>query len=175
MSLTPASTAEMAMKSAWNASAMSRASVVLPDPGGPHRIIECGLPEAKATASGFPGSSRWRCAMTAPSVFGRKRSASGVAGFSTAKRSVADDIGALRRRELEKIRRELRIALELGELDARLLTEVVEDVQRGERRAVETQPDLGEARFLVLRSRAQPVEPVGSGQLLSFESALDVV
>ena len=50
MSLTPASTAEIAMNSALNASAMRRASVVLPTPGGPHRIIECGLPEANATA-----------------------------------------------------------------------------------------------------------------------------
>src|SRR6266436_616960 len=45
MSLTPASTAEMERKSALNASAISRASVVLPVPGGPQRIIECGLPE----------------------------------------------------------------------------------------------------------------------------------
>ena len=33
------------MNSALNASAISRASVVLPTPGGPHRIIECSLPE----------------------------------------------------------------------------------------------------------------------------------
>ena len=32
------------MNSALKASAISRASVVLPTPGGPHRIIECGLP-----------------------------------------------------------------------------------------------------------------------------------
>ena len=43
------------MNSALNASAIRRASVVLPTPGGPHRIIECGLPDANATASGLPG------------------------------------------------------------------------------------------------------------------------
>ena len=40
MSLTPASTADSPMKSASVAFAASRASVVLPEPGGPHRIIE---------------------------------------------------------------------------------------------------------------------------------------
>ena len=45
ISLTPASTAEMAMNSALNASAIRRASVVLPTPGGPQRIIECSLPD----------------------------------------------------------------------------------------------------------------------------------
>src|SRR5215831_20494202 len=117
MSLTPASTAAMAMKSALKASAISRARVVLPEPGGPQRIIECGLPDANATASGLPGASSWRCPTTSASVFGRSRSASGVAGFSTANRSLADDIGALRRRELEQIAGKLRIALEPGELD----------------------------------------------------------
>ena len=37
------STADSAMNSASKASAISRASVVLPTPGGPHRIIECGF------------------------------------------------------------------------------------------------------------------------------------
>ena len=46
------------MNSALNASAISRASVVLPTPGGPHRIIECGLPDANATASGLPGAEQ---------------------------------------------------------------------------------------------------------------------
>jgi hypothetical protein len=48
--------------------AISRASVVLPTPGGPHRIIECGLPDANATASGLPGASRCRWPMTSSIV-----------------------------------------------------------------------------------------------------------
>ena len=115
MSLTPASTAEMAMKSALNASAISRASVVLPEPGGPQRIIECSLPDANATASGLPSPSRWRWPTTASMLFGRSRSASGVAGLATTNRSVADDIRALRRRELEQFRRRAWVALEPGE------------------------------------------------------------
>src|SRR5438105_8310867 len=109
MSLTPVSTAEIAMNSESNASAINRASVVLPEPGGPHRIIECGLPDANATASGLPAASRCRWPMTSANALGRNRSASGVAGFSTANRSVADDIGAFGRRELEQIGRELGI------------------------------------------------------------------
>src|SRR5215831_14239848 len=116
MSLTPASTAAMAMKSALKASAISRARVVLPEPGGPQRIIECDLPDANATAS----------------VFGRSRSASGVAGFSTANRSLADDIGALRRRELEQIGGKLRITLEARQPDHAALAEVVGDLERGQ-------------------------------------------
>ena len=78
------------MNSALNASAISRASVVLPTPGGPHRIIECGLPDANATASGFPGASRCRWPITSSMVFGRRRSASGAAGLAVAKRSVIE-------------------------------------------------------------------------------------
>ncbi len=58
MSLTPPSTADMAMNCASNASAIRRASVVLPTPGGPHRIIECSRPDSKATRNGLPGPSR---------------------------------------------------------------------------------------------------------------------
>ncbi len=58
MSLTPPSTAEIAMNCASKNCAISRASVVLPTPGGPHRIIECGRPLSRATRSGMPGPSR---------------------------------------------------------------------------------------------------------------------
>src|SRR5438105_1754512 len=92
ISLTPDSTAERAMKSALNASAINRAKVVLPTPGGPHRIIECGLPVANATASGLPGARRWRCPMTSPTVRGRNRSASGAAGLATVKRSASTQV-----------------------------------------------------------------------------------
>ena len=91
MSLTPDSTADNAMNSALNASAINRASVVLPTPGGPHRIIECSLPDAKATASGLPGASRCRWPITSAIVCGRSRSASGAVAAAcagVAKRSV---------------------------------------------------------------------------------------
>src|SRR5271170_4653223 len=175
MSLTPASTAERAMKSALNAAAISRARVVLPEPGGPQRIIECSLPDANATASGLPTASRWRCPTTASIVVGRNRSASGVAGLATTKRSVADDIGALRRREREQLRRELGIALQPGERDARVLAEVVRDVQCGESGRVEAQADVAERGLLVLGRGAQPVEAVRRRKVAPLEGLLDVI
>ena len=69
----------MAMNWASKASAISRASVVLPTPGGPQRIIECSRPDSKATRSGLPGPSRCCWPITSSSVFGRSRSASGAA------------------------------------------------------------------------------------------------
>src|SRR5437870_9516661 len=175
ISLTPASTAEMERKSALNASAINRASVVLPVPGGPQRIIECGLPEAKATASALPGPSRCRWPMTSASVFGRSRSASGVAGFSTANRSVADDIGAGGRREPEQLGGQLRIAFQLGEANQRALPEVVVNFERNEPLVVEAEPDLGERGFLAFRRRTEPFEPASGGQIAPVESALDVI
>src|SRR5579871_5399682 len=77
MSLIPACTAESAMNSAFERAAMSRASVVLPVPGGPQRISECGWPEAIASYSGLPGASRWDCPTNSSSVRGRMRSARG--------------------------------------------------------------------------------------------------
>ncbi len=44
ISFTPDSTAENATKRAPATWAISEASVVLPEPGGPHRIIECSSP-----------------------------------------------------------------------------------------------------------------------------------
>src|SRR5437870_3279408 len=175
MSLTPARTAEMAMKSALNASAINRASEVFPDPGGPQRIIECGLPDANATASGLPGPNRWRWPTTSSTVFGRSRSASGVAGLATANRSVADDIGALGRGELEQLGRELRVALEMREPDRRTLPKVVEDLQRGQAGGIEAEADVAEARFLVFRGGAQPVEAVCCRQIVPIESPFHVV
>ena len=77
MSLTPPSTAEMAMNWASKAPATRRASVVLPT-RRPHRIIECSRPDSKATRSGLPGPSRCCWPITSASVCGRKRSASGA-------------------------------------------------------------------------------------------------
>ena len=44
MSFTPENTADRAMNSQSNAWAVSLAKVVLPTPGGPHKIIEWGFP-----------------------------------------------------------------------------------------------------------------------------------
>ena len=77
----------MAMNWASKASAISRASVVLPVPGGPQRIIECSRPDSKATRSGLPGPSRCCWPITSSSVFGRSRSASGAAPEESAKGS----------------------------------------------------------------------------------------
>lgn len=46
------------MNSALKPSAMSRANVVLPTPGGPHKIIECGSPDSKATRRGLAGAQQ---------------------------------------------------------------------------------------------------------------------
>ncbi len=58
MSLTPDSTADNAMNSAWKASAISRASVVLPTPGGPHRIIECACARFERDAQRLAGTEQ---------------------------------------------------------------------------------------------------------------------
>src|SRR5205807_407491 len=54
------------------------AIVVLPVPGGPHRTIECGAPEASETRSGAWGAVSWGWPTTSSSVRGRIRSASGA-------------------------------------------------------------------------------------------------
>src|SRR5690606_24697749 len=132
MSLTPENTADSAMKSASKARAMSRASVVLPTPGGPHRIIECSLPDSKASRSGLPGPSRWRCPATSSSDAGRRRSASGMSPVSAAENrsavtaaSVAEHVRAGRRLETETLGGGLRAEPEFDEVDHRGLAEVV--------------------------------------------------
>ncbi len=50
ISLTPERTAENAMKRAPATEAISEARVVLPEPGGPQRIIECSWPVSMADA-----------------------------------------------------------------------------------------------------------------------------
>ena len=54
----PASTADRVMNSARVCAASTRASVVLPVPGGPQKIIERGRSASMATRSGLPGASR---------------------------------------------------------------------------------------------------------------------
>ena len=78
------------MKLSPNASAIKRASVVLPTPGGPHRIIECGRPDSNATRSGLPGPSKCGCPTTSSIVRGRMRSASGTPVAVVVNRSCID-------------------------------------------------------------------------------------
>ena len=87
ISFTPDSTAEMAMNSALQTRASRRASVVLPTPGGPQRIIEWSLPDSIASRSGLPGPSRCDWPTTSSRRCGRNFSASGASGVAWAKRS----------------------------------------------------------------------------------------
>src|SRR5437899_9756311 len=121
ISLTPENTAESAINWASNASAIKRARVVLPTPGGPHRIIECGLPESNARRRGLPGPRRCSCPTNLSSDLGRRASAIGGTGAGAGNRSVirlpseeglfdvADHVGALGRRESEESRTQLGI------------------------------------------------------------------
>src|ERR1700722_12317336 len=78
ISLIPAITAENSMKSALVMPAMILASVVLPVPGGPQKIIEVGSSCSIARRNGFPGPSRCCWPTNSSSVCGRMRSASGA-------------------------------------------------------------------------------------------------
>src|SRR5437867_7442437 len=108
-------------------------------------------------------------------LFGRNLSASGVAGLLTGNRSLADDIGAFRRREVEKIGGELRIALELGKPNDRALAEMVEDLQCREAAGVKTEPNLRKRRVFVLWRRAQPFQSACRSKIAPLEGALYVL
>jgi len=75
----PACTALSSSKAAWECSAISRASVVLPDPGGPYSTIECGRPCSIAPRSAEPSPSRCDCPTKSARLRGRMRTASGRA------------------------------------------------------------------------------------------------
>ena len=76
-SATPENTADSAVKRSPAASASSRAMVVLPTPGGPHRISEASEPRSSMRAIAPSGPSRWSWPTTSASTRGRRRSASG--------------------------------------------------------------------------------------------------
>ena len=57
---------------------MSRASVVLPVPGGPQKMIDCSRSRSIASRSGRPGASSSSWPSISSSVRGRIRSASGT-------------------------------------------------------------------------------------------------
>src|SRR5262249_13730783 len=154
-----------AMNSASKASAIRRARVVLPTPGGPHSIIECGLPASNARRSGFPGPSRCRCPTTSSSDFGRIASASGGTGVRAGKRSdivallhVSDHVSPLRRRESEQPRIQLRIALERLEAELGRLAEAVDELHRLQPGRTEAHADPREAALLVTRQGFEPID-----------------
>ena len=77
-SATPENTAEIATKRRPTASASRRAMLVLPVPGGPHRIIEASLPAATIRPIAPSGPVRCSWPTISSSERGRSRSASGA-------------------------------------------------------------------------------------------------
>jgi hypothetical protein len=73
----PLSTAEIATNSASAYRASNKARVVLPQPGGPHKIIEWTCPPSMARRSAAPCVSKRFCPTMSSSIRGRMRSASG--------------------------------------------------------------------------------------------------
>jgi len=78
ISLMPLITAENSMKVALVVSAMILASVVLPTPGGPHKIMDPESSCSICTRNGFPGPTRCSCPLNSSSVCGLIRSARGA-------------------------------------------------------------------------------------------------
>ena len=78
ISLMPLVTAENSMKLALVVSAMILASVVLPTPGGPQKIIELASSRSICTRSGLPGPTRCSWPTNSSRLRGRMRSASGA-------------------------------------------------------------------------------------------------
>ena len=78
ISFTPPNTALMDKNCASNASAIKRAMVVLPTPGGPHKMQLWGWPDSNATRKAMPSPNRCCCPTTSPKVRGLNRSASGM-------------------------------------------------------------------------------------------------
>ena len=76
---------------------MTRASVVLPVPGGPQRIIDCSTSRSIASRSGRPGPSTASCPTISSSVRGRIRSASGAGGAGALVGAVVEESAAHRR------------------------------------------------------------------------------
>src|SRR5438552_2424922 len=172
MSFTPENTAESAMNCASNASAIRRARVVLPTPGGPHRIIECGLPDTKARRRGLPGPRRCSCPTNSSRDLGRRASAIGGTGAGAGNRSVirlpseeglvgvAYHVGTLGRGESEQSRIQLGIVLERLEPEHGGLSETVDEFHDFEAHRTEAHADLFEIAFLFPRQRFEPFETV---------------
>src|SRR5438034_3104643 len=201
ISFTPESTAEIAMKSALNACAINRASVVFPTPGGPHRIIECGLPARSATHSARPSPSRCSCPTMSWTLFGRSFSASGtLASPAPVKRSrdsfmapsyfrgslfphhslalggrVLDDVGARGRSELERVGGNGGVGLEVGEAQRGTPAQLILEFHRGEGAALQPETHALAAGVLGLRCRLDPGQSVGGSGVVQREERGDVV
>ena len=78
ISLMPLVTALKLMKFAFVRAAMICASVVLPTPGGPQKIMEDTRSSSISCRSTLPLPSKWRCPANSSSVRGRIRVASGM-------------------------------------------------------------------------------------------------
>src|SRR5208337_4571976 len=100
-SATPEVTAASLRNTAPDCSASTIARVVLPVPGGPHRIIECSTCAATIWLRNFPGPSRCSWPTISSSVRGRIRSASGWPSGVRDGNRLCDE-SALRRAIFEK-------------------------------------------------------------------------
>src|SRR5258708_1308212 len=80
ISLIPESTAENSMNSALVMWAMIWASVVLPTPGGPQKMIDPGSSRSICRRRGFPGARMCSCPTNSSSVRGLIRRARGEGG-----------------------------------------------------------------------------------------------
>ena len=77
-SLTPADVADMRSRVPCTSFATRFASVVLPVPGGPHRIIDDRRPDSTMDRNAAPSARRWLWPMTSSRVRGRIRCGSGA-------------------------------------------------------------------------------------------------
>src|SRR3954453_15755010 len=86
----PAFTADASSNAAWALAASMRASVVLPVPGGPYRIIECGRPCSVPFRSAESGPSRCAWPTNSSRFAGRMRTASGCSSGGTPGRAARE-------------------------------------------------------------------------------------
>src|SRR6266704_5267318 len=101
ISLIPASTALKETNSELVRRAMTRASVVLPQPGGPQKSIEPMLSASICMRSGLPGPRSFSWPMNSSSVRGRMRSASGWLAVGTSES--AGEAGNLEKRLMDSL------------------------------------------------------------------------
>src|SRR6516162_1426504 len=101
ISLMPARTALKETKSACVTRAMRRASVVLPQPGGPQKSIEPILSLSICLRNGFPGPRSFSWPMNWSRVRGRMRSASGW--FAAGTSGAAGGTGSLENRLMDSL------------------------------------------------------------------------
>src|SRR5438132_12461372 len=176
ISFTPENTAEIAMNSASKAVAMRRAIVVLPDPGGPQRIMECGLPDSKARRSGLPGPRRC-CWPTTSSIERGRRPRQAVPAAASCRKDrslLSQYVDALRRHEAERRRVDLRVAHQVEKTQQGRLTEVVGQLHRLDPAAAQPHADALEPRFAVAGLRFEPFEAVALAGVAELERRLDV-